>query len=128
MRLLLDTHALLWWINPSHLLSRAAHDAIAYPANDVLVSTVSAFEIATKNRIGKLPEADALVSEFIDAVRAEGFDTMGLSVEAGLVAGRMDIPHRDPFDRMLIAQAQIENVMLVSNEALFDRFGVDRLW
>ena len=128
MRLLLDTHALLWWINPSHLLSRDAHEAIADPANDVLVSAVSAFEIATKNRIGKLPEADALVAEFVEAIRIEGFDTLAISVEVGLMAGRMDHAHRDPFDRLLIAQALIEDVQLVSNETLFDGFGVKRLW
>ena len=128
MKLLLDTHALLWWINPSHLLSRTAYDAIADPRNEVFVSTVSAFEIATKNRIGKLPEADQLVAEFADAIDAEGFLTLPISMEAGLLAGTLKDPHRDPFDRLLIAQAQIEDALLVSNETLFDRFEVQRLW
>lgn len=128
MKLLLDTHTLLWWINPSHLLSRVAYDAIADSSNEVFVSAVSAFEIATKNRIGKLPQADELVKEFVDAVKSEGFRTLPISVDVALRAGSLNFPHRDPFDRLLIAQAQIEQALLVSNEALFDQFDVQRLW
>lgn len=128
MKLLLDTHALLWWINDPALLSMKAADAIAAADNDVMVSPINAFEIATKNRIGKLPGVEELVLGFAQEMTEQGFVMCGLSLDQALLGGSMPIPHRDPFDRLLIAQAQIEQAWLVSNEALFDQFGVRRLW
>ena len=128
MKLLLDTHALLWWINPSDRLSRVAFDAISDVASEVIVSAVTAFEITTKHRIGKLPGVDDLINDFEAAMAEEGFGTVSVTMAHGLLAGKLPIPHRDPFDRLLIAQAQIEQALLVSNETLFDQFAVRRLW
>jgi PIN domain nuclease of toxin-antitoxin system len=126
LRLLLDTHALIWWVEDSPLLSDAARAAIA--DNAVLVSAASAWEIATKFRLGKLPSADRMARAFAAEVAAEGFEPLAITLDHAALAGSLDIPHKDPFDRLLIAQARIERVPLVSNEALFDGFGVERLW
>lgn len=128
MRLLLDTHALAWWFEDSERLGRAARDAIAGGENDVWVSAVSAFEMATKHRSGKWPEIAPLLDGLAGYLQGERFGILPLSLAHAELAGSLAIPHRDPFDRLLIAQAQIENAHLVSNEALFDGFGVRRLW
>jgi PIN domain nuclease of toxin-antitoxin system len=128
MRLLLDTHTLIWWVSDNAALSKAAWDAIGDPANEILVSAVSAWEIATKHRIGKLAEAGRLATDFLQSILAEGFVGLPISVSDGEAAGRLAGPHRDPFDRMLIAQALAGSLTLVSNERLFDRYGVRRLW
>lgn len=128
MKLLLDTHALAWWFQDSDRLGKTAQEAIASADSEVLVSVVSAFEMATKHRAGKWPEIASLLDVFADYVRDERFSVLPLSLEHAELAGSLDIPHRDPFDRLLIAQAQVERALLVSNEALFDRFAVRRLW
>ncbi|MFL6858929.1 MAG: type II toxin-antitoxin system VapC family toxin [Allosphingosinicella sp.] len=126
MRLLLDTHALIWWVEDSPLLSQAARAAIA--ENEVLVSAASAWEVTTKHRLGKLPSAKRIALAFAAEVAAEGFVPLPVTLDHAALAGNLDIPHKDPFDRLLIAQARIERLPLVSNEALFDGFGVERLW
>lgn len=128
MKLLLDTHALIWWLAGDETLSRTARDAISDEANSVAVSAASAMEIATKYRIGKLPGAALLAREFEAIVAAQGFQEIAISVTHARLAGEMNIAHKDPFDRFLIAQAQTEGMTLVSNEALFDDFAVQRLW
>ncbi len=128
MRLLLDTHALLWWLAGEEALSRAAREAIADEANPVAVSAASAMEIATKYRLGKLPGAALLAQEFAAIIAGQGFAELAISVHHARIAGAMTIAHKDPFDRLLIAQAQAEDMVLVSNEALFDGFAVKRLW
>lgn len=128
MRLLLDTHALLWWLTDDARLGREAYSALRAGDNTIYVSAVSAYEVALKHGLGKLPEAAQLAREFLDEVDAAGFEPLPLSVREAQVAGRMDNAHRDPFDRMLIAQAILHDLTLVSNEKLFDSFGVARLW
>ena len=128
MRLLLDTHAFLWWLAGERTLTRKARAAIESEDNDIFVSAVTAWEIATKFRIGKLPEAAAVAMDVTGAVAAEGFNELALSMVHAERAGALDGPHRDPFDRMLIAQSLIDGLALVSNERVFDRFGVTRLW
>jgi PIN domain nuclease of toxin-antitoxin system len=128
LRLLLDTHALIWWAIELPRLSREARAAIADPENEVFVSAVSALEIATKHRLGKLPEAGVLASSFEAEIDAEGFAGLPVSLRHGQLAGALGIQHKDPFDRLLIAQALTENMTLVSNERLFDAMGVSRLW
>jgi PIN domain nuclease of toxin-antitoxin system len=128
LRLLLDTHALIWWVEDHPLLGAAARRAIKDFENEVIVSPVSAFEITTKYRLGKLPEAERLALDFDGERLKERFATLEITTRHAAMAGSMPIPHRDPFDRLLIAQALTENLTLVSNEALFDRFGVQRLW
>ncbi len=128
MRLLIDTHALLWWLAGDEALSLAARAAIGDDSNDVFVSAASVWEIATKHRIGKLPGVAAIVAD-IDAVLSDqNFMGLPISIRHGQAGGALPGPHRDPFDRMLIAQAITENLVLVSNELAFDAYGVRRLW
>ena len=128
MRVLLDTHALLWWLSDDASLPGSARKIIALPGNSVLVSAASAWEIATKVRIGKLPGATDLASDFAAHLDQEGFEVLPISLEHALRAGLLPGPHRDPFDRMLIAQAQSENIPLVSNDAVFDNYKIRRIW
>lgn len=128
MRCLLDTHTLLWWLFDDPKLSPRARAAIAAPENDILVSAASAWEIATKYRIGKLPEAGDIVSQFAPYLRKARFTALAVSVEDALLAGSLPGPHRDPFDRMLIAQAKSRSVPLVTIEAIFADYGVTVLW
>lgn len=128
LRLLLDTHALIWWLAGDEALSRRAQQAIADEANSITVSAASAMEVATKYRIGKLPNAALLARDFEAIVADQGFDELSITVHHARVAGEMKIEHKDPFDRLLIAQAQTDDLVLISNEALFDNFAVNRLW
>lgn len=128
MRLLLDTHALIWWLAGDEALSPHARAAIGDEANSVIVSAASAMEVATKFRIGKLPGAALLARDFEMIVTGQGFEELPISIHHARIAGEMNIPHRDPFDRLLIAQARVEDMVLVSNEALFNGFGIQRLW
>jgi len=128
LRLLLDTHALIWWLAGDPALSRNARDAISDETNSVAVSAASAMGVATKFRIGKLPQARILVQDFDGTLASQGFTELPISIRHARRAGEMGIAHKDPFDRLLIAQSQIEELVLVSNEALFDSFAVHRLW
>ena len=128
MRLLLDTHALIWWLAGDEALSRRAREAIANEANEISVSAASAMEVATKVRIGKLDGAALLAREFEAIIASQGFAELPISVHHARLAGEMNIDHKDPFDRFLIAQAQAEDMVLVSNEKLFDASAVQRLW
>lgn len=128
MSLLLDTHALIWLGQNDPRLSDVVVASILDEDNEVFVSAVSAMEIATKHRIGKLPEAHVLASRFEAETQASGFSPLPISLTHARVAGSLPIPHKDPFDRFLIAQALVEGLTLVSNETIFDDFGVTRLW
>ena len=128
MRLLLDTHALVWWLEGSARLSVSARRAIADPSNEKLVSAASAWEITTKHRLGKLPGADEFAGEIPWAIADEGFEELPVTVDDAARAGALPGPLNDPFDRMLIAQALSRNLVLVSTDSLFDGYGVRRLW
>jgi PIN domain nuclease of toxin-antitoxin system len=128
LSLLLDTHAFLWWLAGDERMSRPARTALDRETADVLVSAATAWEIATKHRLGKLPSADAIAGDLSGTIRRNGFVELAVTVQHGERAGRLPGPHRDPFDRMLVAQAQAEDLAIVSNEALFDGFGVRRVW
>ena len=128
MRLLLDTHAFIWWLAGSERLPQSARRAIVDEANEKLVSAASAWEIATKHRLGKLPSAEAVSLDVAGAIASQGFDELAITVDDAARAGSLPGLHRDPFDRMLIAQALVGNLVLVSNEPLFDQYGVRRLW
>ena len=128
MQALLDTHALLWWLSDEPALTKAARAIIADTNNLILVSAASAWEIATKVRLGKLPTATDLAADFAGQVEREGFQMLAISWDHAIRAGLLPGPHRDPFDRMLIAQAQADNIPILSNEALFDTYGVRRVW
>lgn len=128
MRLLLDTHTLLWWLADDPSLSAGARRLIGRSGNSVLVSAVSAWEIGTKVRLGKLPGAEELAADFAGWLARERFEQLPISVEHGIRAGLLAGAHKDPFDRMLAAQSQAENLPVVSNDAVFDAYGVRRLW
>ena len=96
--------------------------------NDVLVSAASAWEVATKFRLGKLPEAEPLALDVIGSIASQDFQEMPIAVDDAARAGSLPGPHQDPFDMMLIAQALARNLLLVSIESHFDRYGVRRLW
>jgi PIN domain nuclease of toxin-antitoxin system len=128
VNLLLDTHAFLWWIAGDTSLSQAARSAIADASNAVFVSAATAWEITTKFRLGKLPGVGAIAADLAAALDAQGFMPLPISFEHGQRAGALPGPLRDPFDRMLIAQAMLEDIALVSNEAGFGAYGVRRLW
>ncbi len=128
MRAILDTHALLWWLSDDPALTRTARKIIAETKNTLVVSAASAWEIATKVRIGKLATGADLVSDFSGRMEREGFELLAISAEHGIRAGLLPGPHKDPFDRMLIAQSQAENTPIISNEAVFESYGVRRLW
>ncbi|MCY4654413.1 MAG: type II toxin-antitoxin system VapC family toxin [Dehalococcoidia bacterium] len=128
MRALLDTHTSLWWLADSESLSDRAYGALADEVNTIAVSAASAWEIATKHRLGRLPSADALAYDIGAYIAGQGFDEMAITVDDVSRAGALPGHHRDPFDRMLIAQALTRDIVLISNESLFDLYGVRRLW
>jgi PIN domain nuclease of toxin-antitoxin system len=128
VRLLLDTHAVLWWFTGASALSHSAREALQDDANEIFVSAVSMMEVTTKHRIGKLPEADVVSAWFLEMVEHQGFVGLPITLVHGALAGSLSMAHRDPFDRLLIAQAITETMVLVSNERLFDQTGVERLW
>jgi PIN domain nuclease of toxin-antitoxin system len=128
VKALLDTHALLWWLDGDERLPEACRAVIGNPENIILVSAASAWEITTKVRLGKLPGAVAVAAEFRECLADQGFTPLAISVDHAVRAGNLPGPHRDPFDRMLIAQAQAEGIPLISNETLFDQYGIQRLW
>ena len=128
MRVLLDTHAFLWWIADSGRLSAPARTVIADELNDIVVSAASAWEIATKFRIGKLPGCEAVAADVAGHIEGQGFVELKIGVADAERAGRLPGPHRDPFDRMLAAQALARELPVVSVDPVFDRFGVARLW
>ena len=128
MRVLLDTHALLWAAFRKDLLSPRARKLIQSSTNEILVSAASAWEIATKYRLGKLPHAQVLVEDFIVKVTSAGYVLLSISTEHALRAGRLPADHKDPFDRMLAAQAIDEDLPLISNDQQLDAFGVRREW
>jgi PIN domain nuclease of toxin-antitoxin system len=123
-RLLVDTHAVLWWLTDDPALSSPAREAVADPANEPLVSTASVWEIAIKRSLGKLTAPDDLPDRIAD----EGFSW--LPVSAGHAWHVRDLPthHRDPFDRLLVAQALIERVPIVTADSRFDDYGVEVRW
>jgi PIN domain nuclease of toxin-antitoxin system len=128
LRLLLDTHALLWWVEDHPSLGSSARERLIGGQDEVFVSAVSAMEIATKFRLGKLPEGRRMAEAFEAEVAAEGFLPLSISLGHAQRAGSLPIAHKDPFDRLLLAQAMIEGMILVSNERGFDADGVARLW
>ena len=127
MRLLLDTHALVWWWTNDARLSPAARKAIGREANEILVSAASAWELATKERLGKLGLPDA-VQRFGELCAADGFSHLPVSWAHAQRAGAYPQPHRDPFDRMLAAQAELERVTLVTADPALAAFPGKRLW
>ena len=125
MRILLDSHALLWWLNDSPRLSPAADAAIAHPDHEVLVIAASLWEIAIKVHLGKLPGVPV---DLLAHLQDQEFEILPITGAHAQRAGALPNHHKDPFDRMLVAQAQAEGIPLISNEAIFDGYGVSRIW
>jgi len=127
IRVLLDTHALVWWVEGRDKLSTSARETIENADTVVLVSAASAWELAIKTRLGKFKSRE-LVEALDEQIAEEGFVPLSISIEHALRAGAFDSPHKDPFDRMLVAQAQLEDVSVISKDTAFDSFAVRRIW
>ena len=128
MALLLDTHTLIWWMTSDRQLSKTAHALIKQKINLPLVSAASAWEMATKVRLGRLPATADLIQDFIIQLAREYIEILDVTADHGIRAGSLPGPHKDPFDRMLIAQALAENVPILSNDQALDGYGVTRFW
>lgn len=128
MRLLLDTHALAWWLLDDPHLPLRVRELIANPDNDVFASAVSAFEAATKYRIGKWNDIGPLATSFEATMTSLGYPVLNISATHAGRAGLMAGDHRDPFDRLLAAQAEIEEMALVTNDPAFEMFPVQSVW
>ncbi|KAB1075852.1 type II toxin-antitoxin system VapC family toxin [Methylobacterium soli] len=128
MRLLLDTHALIWFAAGDQRLPLPARDAIADPRNAIFVSAASAWEISAKHRKGKLPEAGFLVTHWAEILREYGIVDLPVTSLHAFRAGLLAFGNADPFDRMIVAQAQLENLVAASNETAWDGLGIVRLW
>lgn len=127
-RLLLDTHTFLWWLAGDERLSKGARRLIGNKESEIYLSAASAWEISTKVRLGKLPGATEVALNLPEILLQQGFEQLSISVEHARIAGMLPGEHRDPFDRMLSAQALRNKLQVVSNDTLLDQFGVDRRW
>ena len=125
---LLDTNTLIWWLFGAERLSYHSFQTISDGSIDIYVSAVSAMEIATKHRIGKLPEAAPIVGHFAEVAEAEGFKPLPVTQEHGDLAGSLASPHADPWDRLLAAQAQIERLSLITNDQQMESLGIKPYW
>ena len=128
MTYILDTHALLWWLFDDPRLSGAARHLISDRANTIVVSSASAWEIATKYRLGKLPFAAEFVKDMPWGLREAGFQPLPISIEHAERAGSWPQPHRDPFDRMIAAQSAIEQFSVLSRDGELASFGIHLVW
>src|ERR1700730_13610847 len=123
MRFLLDTHTLIWAVYDQELLSAHVRQTLELSDHEMIVSAATAWEIATKHRLGKLPGARILAEDFVSVVTQSGYSLLSISPEHALRAGRLPGNHKDPFDRMLAAQAIHEDLTLLSNDVDLDSFG-----
>jgi PIN domain nuclease of toxin-antitoxin system len=119
MSYLIDTHILLWWLFDDPKLNSECRDIIRNPDLRIIVSSVSAWEIATKYRIGKLPEAKQIIEEYSQILDRAKFIELAVTSAHALRAGSLPISHRDPFDRMLIAQAEVESLPIITYDPAF---------
>lgn len=126
MRLLLDTHALIWWLVDSPRLSQAARAAISDPRNGLFASAVSGYEIANKERLGRLP--GRLTQILPQALRKARISLRALALDHTVAAGRLPGPHRDPWDRLIIAQALVDGFTVVTVDVVFRDYGVPVCW
>ena len=125
MRLLLDTHALLWWLSDDLRLSRPARSAISDPANQLIASAAVGYEIAYKQNLGRLPALPEMLPE---RLRREGIGTLPITLAHAIAAAALPGPHRDPWDRIMMAQALAEDCRVVTVDRIFSDYGVPILW
>lgn len=128
MQVLLDTHTLLWWFTDDQRLSGQARGLIAEESNVVFVSAASAWEIATKQRLGKLDDVPHAAERFTELVAADGFGHLAVNHLHSVRAGGYAVAHRDPFDRMLAAQSELEQLILLTRDPAFKLFDIKTLW
>ena len=128
MRVLLDTHAFVWWLEGSPRLSRRARSVLEREGNEIFVSAATAWELTTKARLGRLPFASEVAADVFGAIVGQGFHPLDITTVHAQRAGWLPGHHADPWDRMLIAQAQAEGLAVVSNETRFDEYGITRVW
>ena len=125
---LLDSHALLWWWFDPDRLSGAVRELLSDPATPVLVSAASVWELSLKHHQGKLPELNGVIADLPGLLQADGFEALPISLAHGLRAGSYSQPHRDPFDRMLAAQAELDRLVLLSADPQLSNFPCQILW
>jgi PIN domain nuclease of toxin-antitoxin system len=128
MRILFDSHALVWFLAGDARFSRRARAEAEAEDATICVSAVTAWEVTNKVRIGKWPEAAVLAESFLETVAQYGFEPLPISLPHARLAGLLPSPHRDPFGRMLAAQAQVEGIPLVTADPVFRALGVRVLW
>ena len=128
LNILLDTHAFVWWLNDDNRLSGGARRVIADPKATVYVSAASGWEMATKARLGKLGDPAGAIPRLATIIVEQGMTELPITMTHAVRAGMLPGPHRDPFDRMLIAQAQVEGVAVVTSDDVFDAYDVPVVW
>ena len=125
---LLDSHALLWWWFDPDRLSTAARELLINPSTPVLVSAASVWELSLKHHQGRLPELSGAITDLPGLLQADGFEALPISLAHGLRAGGYSQPHRDPFDRMLAAQAELDRLVLLTADPQLSTFPCRTLW
>jgi PIN domain nuclease of toxin-antitoxin system len=125
---LLDSHALLWWWFDPDRLSTAVRELLTNPAMPVLVSAATVWELSLKHHQGKLPELSGAIADLPGLLQADGFEALPISLAHGLRAGAYSQPHRDPFDRLLAAQAELDRLVLLSADPQLSTFPCQILW
>ena len=125
---LLDSHVLLWWWFDPDRLSAAVRELLGDPATPVLVSSASVWELSLKHHQGKLPELRGAIADLPGLLQADGFDALPISLAHGLRAGGYSQPHRDPFDRMLAAQSELDRLVLLTADPQLSTFPCQTLW
>ena len=125
---LLDSHVLLWWWFDPDRLSNAVLELLSNPSTSVLVSAASVWELSLKHHQGKLPELSGVITDLPELLQADGFEALPISLAHGLRAGAYSQPHRDPFDRMLAAQAELNRLVLLTADPQLSTFPCRTLW
>ena len=125
---LLDSHVLLWWWFDPDRLSTAVRELLIDPSTSVLVSAASVWELSLKHHQGKLPELSGVITDLPGLLQADGFEALPISLDHGLRAGGYSRPNRDPFDRMLAAQAELERLVLLTADTQLSSFPCQTLW
>lgn len=128
MKYLLDTHTFLWWAFDSPELSATARALIAEPGNEIFVSSASGWEIATKYRLGRLPDAAVLLQDLAGWVEKARFLSLPIDLRHAQRAGTFTQPHRDPFDRMIAAQSLVEGLPVIGRDEALRAYGVQLVW
>lgn len=128
MRLLIDTCVLLWWWSQPEKLSARCLALMKDPGNSIFLSASSAWEISTKHRIGKYPEGARVISQWDERLAIDGFVELPISCNHALRAGGLPGKHRDPFDRIIAAQAIAESLSVATPDVAIENLGADRIW